>query len=93
MSDEPAWLKVPEIAALLRCSKMTVIRMIQDGALSAIRLSAGSGSSYRVPRGALAEYLADAWVGDAPEGLRTEDLLGEPGEPAEVVSLPERRRS
>lgn len=46
-------LTVPEIAGLLRVSKMTVYRLIQSGELSAYKI----GGSYRVNDVVLAEYL------------------------------------
>jgi excisionase family DNA binding protein len=49
---EGDYLTVPEIAADLRVSKMTVYRLVHDGDLEAIRV----GRSIRVPRESYTEY-------------------------------------
>lgn len=62
---EPEWLTAAEVAAILRVSKMTVLRMINDGELPAIRVGRNRGQ-FRVPASAMPEYVAAAWVGGAP---------------------------
>lgn len=47
-------LTVQEVADLMRVSTMTVYRLIRSGELAATRV----GRSYRVPEGAVDEYLA-----------------------------------
>lgn len=46
-------LTVAEVASLLRLSKMTVYRMVNSGALPALKV----GRSVRVPEQAVDEYL------------------------------------
>lgn len=57
----PKFLTVAEVAELMRVSKMTVYRMVQNGNLPAIRV----GRSYRVPKSAVDQYLKDAFVHSA----------------------------
>ncbi len=52
-----SWLTVPEVAAELRVSRMTVYRLIHDGDLPAIRV----GRNIRVPENALDTYVRGAW--------------------------------
>jgi excisionase family DNA binding protein len=86
------WLKVTEVAKLLRVGPMTVYRMIDSGELSAIRFGGGAGKkTVRVPAAAMAEFLTASWVGEIPDGYRLTDLLGELDEEAgdgDVVALP-----
>lgn len=44
---------VAEVAAMMRVSKMTVYRLVQSGRINSIRF----GRSYRVPQGAVRQYL------------------------------------
>lgn len=53
---EPAgtqFLTIAEVADRMRVSKMTVYRLVHNGQLEAIRV----GRSFRVPEGAMEEYL------------------------------------
>ncbi|WP_218682551.1 helix-turn-helix domain-containing protein [Microbacterium sp. BF1] len=47
------FLKVAEVAELMRVSKMTVYRLVHAGELPAVRF----GRSYRVPESAVADAL------------------------------------
>ena len=63
-STAPQFATVAEVATILRVSKMTVYRMIHDGALPAIRV----GRSFRVPQGVVDQLLARGlgeWSSDA----------------------------
>jgi excisionase family DNA binding protein len=55
MDSTPAFLTVSEVAGILRVSDMTIYRLIADGQIRALKV----GRSYRVPAGALDEWLAD----------------------------------
>ena len=50
------FLTVVEVAAIMRVSKMTVYRLVHGGELAAVRV----GRSFRVPEGAVRDYLAGA---------------------------------
>lgn len=74
MSAEPAlppgagtdrvFMKCSEVAALLRLSKMTVYRMVQDGALEGQRF----GRSLRITRASVKKLMGDTWPAPpAPE--------------------------
>lgn len=52
----PKYMKVPEIAALLHLSRMTVYRMIHREELPAVRF----GKTFRVEEAAVLEYVARA---------------------------------
>jgi excisionase family DNA binding protein len=56
--SEVRFLTVAEVAAVMRVSKMTVYRLIQDGKLAHVRV----GRSYRVPERAVHDYLEKAFV-------------------------------
>jgi excisionase family DNA binding protein len=49
LGDVPDLLKVDEVAAMLRVSKMTVYRLVHSGELAGVRV----GRSYRIPRDAV----------------------------------------
>lgn len=51
------FLKVSEVAALLRVSKMSVYRLIHAGDLEAVRF----GRSFRVPEQAVDAYLRQSF--------------------------------
>lgn len=63
MSDSVAplgsvrFLKVSEVAAMLRVSKMSVYRLIHAGELEAVRF----GRNFRVPEHAVNVYLRDSF--------------------------------
>lgn len=57
-TEWPAFLTVPEVAAVIRVSKMTVYRMVHKHELEAIR----AGRSFRVYRESLVGYLRDQAV-------------------------------
>jgi excisionase family DNA binding protein len=50
------FLTVAEVAERMRVSKMTVYRLLHNGALPAVRF----GRSFRVPRGAVEELIRGA---------------------------------
>jgi excisionase family DNA binding protein len=52
------FLKVAEVAARVRTSKMTIYRLIHSGELPAVRI----GRSFRVPAAAVDAYLAASEV-------------------------------
>jgi excisionase family DNA binding protein len=52
------FLTVPEVASIMRVSKMTVYRMVHSGELKAIRV----GRSFRVPEAAVNQYLKDSFA-------------------------------
>jgi excisionase family DNA binding protein len=54
---EVQFLTVAEVAAMMRVSKMTVYRLVHAGDLPAARV----GRSFRVPRGAVEDYLRNAY--------------------------------
>jgi len=51
------FLKVTEVAALLRVSRMSVYRLIHSGELEAVRF----GRSFRVPEHAVDAYLRESF--------------------------------
>ncbi|MGH3630900.1 MAG: helix-turn-helix domain-containing protein [Sciscionella sp.] len=51
-------LTVAEVAGVMRVSKMTVYRMVHCGELTALKV----GRGFRVPAGAVREYLDGAYV-------------------------------
>ncbi len=51
------FLKVSEVAAMLRVSKMSVYRLIHAGELEAVRF----GRNFRVPEHAVNVYLRDSF--------------------------------
>ncbi|MET1034566.1 MAG: helix-turn-helix domain-containing protein [Arthrobacter sp.] len=52
------FMTVAEVADVMRVSKMTVYRLVHSGELPAVRF----GRSYRVPEGAVEDYLRTARV-------------------------------
>lgn len=50
-------LTVPEVAAVLRVSKMTVYRKVHNGELPSVHF----GRSFRIPASAMDEYLPKEW--------------------------------
>ena len=64
LSDAPDVMKVPEVAAVLRCSDKTVYSLIGTGQLEAISL----GSSYRVAKHAVRSFLHLDPVAPEPDG-------------------------
>jgi excisionase family DNA binding protein len=55
LDTEPRFVTVAEVAAALRVSSMTVYRLINGGALPAVRI----GRSFRLRREDVDRYLAD----------------------------------
>lgn len=51
--QESDLLKVREVARYLRCSQMSVYRLIRSGELAAYKIT----KDYRIPRSALEEFL------------------------------------
>ena len=51
--DDPKFLTVAEVAAMMRVSKMTVYRLVHGGELPAVRV----GRSFRVKEQDVHEYL------------------------------------
>ena len=62
VSEWPEFMTIPEVAAILRISKMTVYRMVHRGDLASIR----AGRSFRIysrgPERSLENYLKNAEV-------------------------------
>jgi len=54
-------LTVAEVAAIMRLSKMTVYRMVNSGALPALKV----GRSVRIPEHVVDEYLRGSYVDTA----------------------------
>lgn len=52
------FLTVAEVAKVMRVSKMTVYRLVHNGELPAARV----GRSFRVPEGAVHDYLRNAYI-------------------------------
>ena len=57
-SADARFLTVTEVAATLRVSNMTVYRLINTGALPAIRI----GKSFRIREDDLSQYLTDQYT-------------------------------
>lgn len=55
------FMTVAEVAAIMRVSKMTVYRLVHSGELPAVRV----GRSFRVPAGAVDDYLRQSYMGTA----------------------------
>lgn len=58
---EVTFMTVAEVATIMRVSKMTVYRLVHSGELEAVRV----GRSFRVPEGAVTEYLSQSYMGTA----------------------------
>ena len=56
LANDPKFLTVAEVAAVMRVSKMTVYRLVHAGELQAVQV----GRSYRVPESAVTDYLRDS---------------------------------
>lgn len=56
-----SFMTVAEVAALMRVSKMTVYRLVHNNELPAVRV----GRSFRVPAGAVQDYLSESYHGTA----------------------------
>lgn len=56
--NNPRFVTVGEVAALLRVSNMTVYRLVQSGRLPAIRV----GRSYRIREDDVDRYLASQYT-------------------------------
>ena len=56
--SEVKFLKISEVASVMRVSKMTVYRLVHSGVLPAVQI----GRSFRVPEQAVHEYLRAAYV-------------------------------
>lgn len=52
------FLKVAEVATLMRVSRMTVYRLVHAGELPAVQI----GRSFRVPEQAVHDYLRNAFI-------------------------------
>jgi excisionase family DNA binding protein len=59
--DEVHLLTVAEVAQIMRLSKMTVYRMVNSGALPALKV----GRSVRIPEQVVDAYLRKAYVDSA----------------------------
>jgi excisionase family DNA binding protein len=55
---EVRFLTVAEVASVMRVSKMTVYRLVHAGTLPAVQV----GRSFRIPEGAVHDYLRDSYV-------------------------------
>ncbi len=51
-------LTVAEVATMMRVSRMTVYRLVHDGAIDSVKV----GRSYRVPERAVHSYLDKAYT-------------------------------
>lgn len=65
MIEQEPMLTVAEVATLLRVSKWTVYRLIEDSALRAIRVGRGKGS-IRVFESAYVDYVAQCKTATQP---------------------------
>lgn len=54
-AEWPTYMTVPEVAEILRVSKMTVYRMVHRGDIEAIRV----GRSFRIPAAEVRRVLKD----------------------------------
>jgi len=61
LTNDPKFLTVAEVAAVMRVSKMTVYRLIHAGTLPAVQV----GRSFRVSEAAVTDYLRDSFVASA----------------------------
>lgn len=52
-SDWPLFMTVEEVAAVMRVSKMSVYRLVHNGALDSTRV----GRSFRIPQTSVRAYL------------------------------------
>jgi len=59
--NEVRLLTVAEVAEIMRLSKMTIYRMVNSGALPALKV----GRSVRIPEHVVDEYLRKAFVDSA----------------------------
>jgi excisionase family DNA binding protein len=59
--NEVRLLTVAEVAEIMRLSKMTVYRMVNSGALPALKV----GRSVRIPEHVVDEYLRNSFVDSA----------------------------
>lgn len=55
---EVRFLTVAEVAEVMRVSKMTVYRLVHSGTLPAVQV----GRSFRIPEGAVHDYLRESFV-------------------------------
>jgi excisionase family DNA binding protein len=60
---EPEFLKVEEIAARMRISKMTAYRLVEHGEFESVRI----GRSFRISRDSFERYLAERTNGRKAE--------------------------
>ncbi len=58
MDSQSRFVTVAEVASLLRVSNMTVYRLVQSGALPALRV----GRSYRIREDDVDQYLAGQYT-------------------------------
>lgn len=70
MTDTTRFSTVPEVARVLRVSKMTAYRLVHDGSLPAIRV----GRSFRIPTKAVWAYVNAQLV--APHGAMDSSTAG-----------------
>lgn len=87
--DDPGFLTVKEVAALLRVSGMTVTRLIADGELAAKRVGRRfrireadfraylDGTDVRAAPLAAVRELAESWAADDGHGASTREMLAE----------------
>jgi excisionase family DNA binding protein len=55
--SRPRFLKVQEVATLLRVSRMSVYRLVHSGEIEAVRF----GRTIRIPERAVTNYLRDSF--------------------------------
>jgi excisionase family DNA binding protein len=63
------FLQVKEIAAAMKVSVNSVIRLVKDGRLPALNLSRGRRATYRIPREAFEQFKQSAMVPMPPRVL------------------------
>jgi excisionase family DNA binding protein len=61
----PDLLRIPEVAAFLRCTEEVVRRKIRSGELPGVRLGSGPRAPLRVPADELERWLAGHRSGEA----------------------------
>ena len=67
--DALGLLMVPEAAALMRLGKRTVWRMVHDETIESVKI----GRSRRIPRQAVADYIAGLRAANGPAGHVADD--------------------
>jgi excisionase family DNA binding protein len=53
------WLTVPEVAAYIRCSRVSVYRWIKEGSLPAVKFGPDAGRNFRIAESAVADFMRE----------------------------------